>query len=169
METVKISSLEEFSVEKYLKVNPFKTDKIIFNVYNFKPWQALHMHKHPDNDEVFYVVDGEGIFIVHDEERSISENSAIYVPANTLHSILAGENDLVIISVQGPTPVGSMLMDNFRYGCPVCSLDTPVTINTYDGCLTVCPRCNIKLKLKKIDGRFEAEETKESPPTIAWV
>lgn len=169
MDIVDVKLAEEFSEEKYLKESPIKTDKIAFTVYNFKPWQSLPMHKNPNNDTLMYVVEGQGIMLVNDENRSVVRNSAIYIPANSTYGFLAGENDMVTIMVQGPTPVESVFQDDLAYDCPVCKLDVPVTTNTFDGCVTVCPRCNVKLKLMKGDKKFNAEETREQAPTQAWI
>jgi mannose-6-phosphate isomerase-like protein (cupin superfamily) len=169
VETVKVSASDDLSSSRYLKENPLKTDKMIFNVYSFRPWQALPVHRHPRNEEVFFVVSGEGIFIVDRDEMSVGPSTAVYVPATSVHSILSAENDLKVISVQGPAPIESIYLDGFKYECPVCSLDTPVTTGSYDGCHTICPRCSVKLRLSRDGDRFRAGKVTGDMPVEANV
>ena len=158
---MKINVTGEFIGEKYLKESPLKTDKVLFNVYSFKPWQALGTHKHPANDEIFFVVDGRCIFFLEGESRSLGENMAIYVPSNSKHAVLSLDTDTVLISVIGPQPVESIYTRGHEYYCPACGLDTP-TANA-DGVVT-CPRCRVKLKLAKAGDFIEADEIAEETP-----
>jgi mannose-6-phosphate isomerase-like protein (cupin superfamily) len=144
-------------------------EKLAFNVYDFGPWQALPMRRSPASDTVLYVVQGQGIAFVGDEERSIDAHVAIYVPAGAMFGALSADRGMIMISVQGPTPVETQPDETLAYSCPACQLDTPVTTGTYDGCITVCPRCNVKLKLRKEKEGFRAEETTEKAPTEAEV
>jgi glyoxylate utilization-related uncharacterized protein len=125
------------------------------------------MHKNPDSDTLLYVVQGQGIMFIDNEEKSVDSNEAIYVPAGSLYAIMAADNPMTVMSVQGPVPVQSQDVEGLEYDCPICDLETPVTSNTFDGCVTVCPRCNVKLKLKKEGDKFKAEETTEKAPTEA--
>ena len=118
MKVVKIDVSGEFIGEKYLKESPLKTDKVLFNVYNFKPWQALGTHKHPANDEIYFVVDGRCIFFLEGESRDLGENMAIYVPSNSKHAMLSLDDEAVLISVIGPQPVESIYTERQRVLLP---------------------------------------------------
>jgi len=162
MKVVKINVTGEFIGEKYLKESPLKTDKVLFNVYNFKPWQTLGTHKHPANDEIFFVVEGHCIFFLEGESRDLSENMAIYVPSGSNHAALSRDNNAVLISVIGPQPVESIYTRGHEYYCPACSLEAPAA--STDGIVT-CPRCHANLKLTKEGDFIEAVEiTGETPP-----
>lgn len=138
-----------------------------FGVLDFQPWQALPMRRHPDSDTLLYVAQGIGILFVEDELQTVGANEAVYVPANSAYGILSADNQLTIMSVQGPVPVKTEEIRGLEYSCPICRLQTPVTSNTSEGCITVCPRCNVKLKLTKAEELFKAEETTEPAPTEA--
>ena len=144
-----------------------KAARIAFSAYDFEPWQVLPMHMNPESDTVLYVASGQGIMYLNDEEQSVDAGMAVYVPAGATYGILAGDNDMIAVAVQCPVPIESMAFENLGYNCPVCDLGTPVTSNTFTGCITVCPRCNVKLKLTKQEDGFEAEETTEPAPASA--
>jgi quercetin dioxygenase-like cupin family protein len=141
--------------------------KIAFSVYEFQPWQVLPMHRNPGNDTLLYMAMGEGIMLVGDEAQSVDDNTVVYIPAGATYGMIAADNEVVAVSMQCPTPVEAEVFGNLGYNCPICDLGTPVTTNTYDGCITVCPRCNIKLKLTREEDGFRAEETAEPAPAEA--
>jgi len=141
--------------------------RIAFSAYDFEPWQVLPMHMNPESDTILYIANGQGIMYINDEEQSVDAGMAVYVPAGATYGILAGDNDMIAVAVQCPVPIESIAFENLGYNCPVCDLGTPVTSNTFSGCVTVCPRCNVKLKLTKLDEGFEAEETAEPAPASA--
>jgi quercetin dioxygenase-like cupin family protein/predicted nucleic acid-binding Zn ribbon protein len=144
-----------------------QTALMAFSAYNFEPWQVLPMHLNPGSDTILYIAGGQGIMYIDDEEQSVDAGVAVYVPAGATYGLLAGDYDLVAVAVQCPVPVESKAFENLGYNCPVCDLGTPVTTNTFSGCVTVCPRCNVKLKLTKLDEGFDAEETAEPAPASA--
>lgn len=141
--------------------------RVAFSAYDFEPWQVLPMHMNPESDTILYFAHGQGIMYLNDEEQSVDAGIAVYVPAGATYGILAGDYDMVAVAVQCPVPVESRTYENLGYNCPVCDLGTPVTTNTFSGCVTVCPRCNVKLKLTKLEEGFEAEETAEPAPASA--
>jgi len=141
--------------------------QVEFGVLDFQPWQTLSMQKHPGSDTLLYIVQGQGIVFVDDEEQSVDPNEAIYVPAGTAYGIMAADSQMTVMVIQGPSPVESQDLSSLEYDCPICRLQTPVTTNTSDDCITVCPRCNIKIKLTKEGELFKAEETTEAAPTEA--
>jgi quercetin dioxygenase-like cupin family protein len=141
--------------------------RLAFSAYDFQPWQVLPMHMNPESDTVLYIASGQGIMYLNDEEQSVDAGMAVYVPAGATYGILAGDNAMTAVAVQCPVPVESVAFENLGYNCPVCDLGTPVTSNTFSGCITVFPRCNVKLKLTKLEEGFEAEETAEPAPASA--
>lgn len=147
----------------HLRLNPLKTSKVAFNVYQFQPWQALDMHRHPDSEEVFYVIDGRCRFYVGDETRAVDANHAVYVPEGTMHAVLSCSR-ATLLSVQGPQPVTSVYEKGLEYFCPACQLETPLPTGTRTGDITECPRCKAILKLKEAGEAFDAQLVEKAPP-----
>ena len=141
----------------YLRLNPLKTDKVAFNVYRFQPWQALSMHRHPDSDEVFYVIDGSCVIYASGKHRKVEANHAAYIPSGTMHAVLSCGQCATLLSVQGPTPVRSIYGKGLEYFCPRCELETPVDEDAASGAITRCPRCRTRIKLTAAGEAFIAE------------
>ncbi len=139
-----------------LRLNPLKTSRVTFNVYQFQPWQALGMHRHPACEEVFYVIDGRCRFYVGDEARAVGVNYAVYIPEGTMHAVLSCSR-ATLLSVQGPQPVTSIYGKGLEYFCPVCQLETPLPVGKRTGDKVDCPRCKAVLKLTEAGEAFDAE------------
>ncbi|WP_044620678.1 cupin domain-containing protein [Photobacterium gaetbulicola] len=56
-------------------------------------------HFHPDTDEVYYIIDGEGVVELEDKSISVSPDNCINIPRNTKHRIRSiGRSDLKYIA-----------------------------------------------------------------------
>ncbi len=141
---------------------PARTDKVAFNVYTFQPWQALTNHRHPDSDELFYVVEGRCVFYVGREERPVEANHAVYVPGGAGHAVLSCSGGATLISVQGPQPVTS-IYGNLAYYCPACGLEAPLPEGTVTGDERACPRCGLKVRLTEAGTAFDAVPAEPGP------
>jgi len=138
-----------------LKLNPLKTSRVAFNVYQFQPWQALGMHRHPACEEVFYVIEGRCRFYVGGESQTVGAGHAVHIPEGTMHAVLSC-SAATLLSVQGPKPVTSIYAKGLEYFCPVCQLETPLPTGRRTGDVTRCPRCKAVLRLTEAGEAFDA-------------
>lgn len=73
------------------KVANIKTDQLGADTYYFKPGQVLSYHKHPNSDQIFLIVEGEGKFYLDDGGREqvidVKCGSLILAPANVWHQL----------------------------------------------------------------------------------
>lgn len=61
---------------------------------------ASFTHAHKKNEELYIVINGNGIFFIDGEEYSIKEGSLIRVAPNGDRAIKAGSEDLIYICMQ---------------------------------------------------------------------
>lgn len=65
---------------------------------------------HPDSEEIYYVLKGDGAFVLGESEHVIKPNTAVYVAPGTEHrAINTGSGDLELFWVNTPScfgPVG---------------------------------------------------------------
>jgi len=101
MEVLKINSLAEFSLAKYMKV-PIPNTNGLLRLLCFEPGQSVAFHEHPEGDEVFYVVRGKAEFTVGEETVSIEEGSFVKAGAGSFHGWNNGSERLVLISMLIP-------------------------------------------------------------------
>lgn len=68
------------------------------------PEGEIGTETHPDTDQVFFVVKGEGQAIVGGEARKIEKNDVVFVPAGTEHNLknIEDDEDLKLVTVYAP-------------------------------------------------------------------
>ncbi|WP_425803099.1 cupin domain-containing protein [Desulfitobacterium sp. Sab5] len=74
------------------KVNNFTGEDLTADTYYFKPGQILAYHRHPDGDQIFFILKGQGTFYLDngtEEQIEVREGSIIYVPKGIYHKLEA--------------------------------------------------------------------------------
>ncbi len=70
-------------------------DSIVKNVYHIPSDKKVPLHKHEDQDEIFYCIKGSGFGVLEDGEVELSVGKAFIAPAKILHS-LRSDGDLYV-------------------------------------------------------------------------
>src|SRR3990170_3746180 len=85
--------------------NPPKTgakDLTVINV-SLAPGKGHDFHKHPDQEEVIYIVAGRVEQWVDRERRILGPGDSAFLPADTVHaSFNVGDGDANIVAILGP-------------------------------------------------------------------
>ena len=97
------------NIEQKAKENTFfrqvletgeKTQIVIMSI---KPGTDIGMETHPDNDQVLYLVEGEGKVILNGQEESFKKGDVVLVRAGTEHNfVTVGESPMKIITTYSP-------------------------------------------------------------------
>jgi len=67
------------------------------------PGSEQALHAHPDNEQIYVIVSGEGLMTCGDEQRAVGARTLIFVPPGTRHAIRnTGSEPLVFISATAP-------------------------------------------------------------------
>ena len=101
MEIVKAESLMDFSAGKYRRV-PLPYAKGLMRLLCFEPNQKVTLHRHPEADEIFYVLKGRGEISVGAEKVTVKNGFFVKAPAGVLHQWKNSKGRLVLISVLIP-------------------------------------------------------------------
>lgn len=68
-----------------------------------EPGQDVTPHFHRETEEVYYIIEGEGVMTVGSEKRGVSAGDAILIPLNAIHSLEnTGSASMRIVLVCGP-------------------------------------------------------------------
>jgi len=103
MKWVETSRVIRFSEEKFEKIGLFRTDRFTVDLYCLKPGQVQKPHVHEGIDKVYYIVEGEGVFRVGDEERVLGRGDAVLASAGQEHGLRnPGPDPLVILVLMAP-------------------------------------------------------------------
>jgi len=102
MNVLTIKSLAKFSPKKYVKV-PLEGSSGLMRLLCFESNQDVALHKHPEADEIFYVIKGTANFTKGKETRQISFGSIVEAEAGTFHGWKNSSNRLILLSVLIPS------------------------------------------------------------------
>ena len=78
-------------------------DLVVIEV-NISPGFGHNFHKHPNQEEVIYVVNGEVEQWVGQEKQILKAGESVFIPADMVHaSFNVGDSDARLIAILGPS------------------------------------------------------------------
>ena len=84
---------------------PIKAEGFCMGHVNIFPGGQVPAHRHPQ-EEVYYVVNGEGEIDLEGELQPIKKGEAVYVPPNQIHNLRnPGKQDMTFVFVYAPAGV----------------------------------------------------------------
>jgi quercetin dioxygenase-like cupin family protein len=105
MPIARVSDKIAFRPDKLNKVNLFDVPQFFLDVYCLEPGQEQKPHAHADAAKVYYVLEGEGTFLVDGEEHTLGPGHAVLSPAGEPHGV---RNDsgarLTLLVMMAPNP-----------------------------------------------------------------
>lgn len=105
MQVLAIEKMKAFSSEKMKKLNLFDTERMFCDLYCFEPGQAQKPHAHEGEDKVYYVLEGEGVFKIGSETRTVKAQSILLAPAGIEHGVTnQASQRLVVLVFMAPKP-----------------------------------------------------------------
>ena len=104
VEHKEIMDLAEFSEKEFVRKPLLQSQGITCDFVCFEPGQAAGLHKHPVQDEIFYVVEGKGIITFEDrDDIPVKVGSVVLLPSGVVHGVeTTGTDRLVLMLTKGP-------------------------------------------------------------------
>ncbi len=101
-----LEKLKCFSSESQ-KILLYETDKSYAAMWCLEPGQEIFLHNHPNADDVWIVLEGEGLYFMGDnEETTIRKGMAVLATAGQVHGMRnTGSERFSFIAVSSPFPV----------------------------------------------------------------
>lgn len=99
-----INDLTEFSRENFIRKPLTQSKGIVCDFVCFEPGQTAGFHKHPVQDEIFYVVEGKGIITFEDrEDIPVKPGSIVFTPSGVVHGVETDDSErLILMLIKGP-------------------------------------------------------------------
>ena len=63
---------------------------------------AVPEHRHPEADEILYVLEGGGKLTLNGQQIKIQADTAVFIPKNAPHSFIAGDQGIRALQVYAP-------------------------------------------------------------------
>ena len=87
----------------FIKTDPTKgSNDLAMGTQQVLVGVGIPIHRHVDMDEVFYVVDGAGTFILNDVPHPIQKGDSIFIPRNTWHGFQNPDRELLLLWIVAP-------------------------------------------------------------------
>ena len=81
-----------------------KADKLVVIEVNITPGNGHNFHKHPQQEEVIYVIEGEIEQWVGEEKRMLQPGDSVFIPADGVHaSFNVGTTDAKVLAILTPS------------------------------------------------------------------
>ena len=95
------------SGEKFFKATLFQTSRFLLGLNCLEPGQTQATHTHANQDKFYYVIEGEGAFVVAGEIHQAGPGMVIWAPAGVPHGVTnCGDTRLVLLVGIAPAPGG---------------------------------------------------------------
>jgi quercetin dioxygenase-like cupin family protein len=87
----------------FIKADPTKgSNGLAMGTQQILVGVGIPIHRHFQMDEVFYVVDGGGSFILNDVPHPIDRGSSIFIPKNAWHGFQNPDRELLLLWIVAP-------------------------------------------------------------------
>ena len=94
-----------FRPDKMGKATLFESPHLLVGLNCFEPGQEHALHAHAGTDKVYYVLAGEGVFLLEGRELAMRAGAMLVAPDGVPHGIRnAGRERLVVLAVLAPAP-----------------------------------------------------------------
>ena len=62
-------------------------EALVAHVYHIPSEKKVPLHRHKDQDEIFYCIKGEGFGVLEDSEMELTVGKVFIAPAGVMHSV----------------------------------------------------------------------------------
>lgn len=94
--------------EKFFKSTLFQSSRLLVGLNCLDPGQNQSPHRHAGQDKFYFVIEGEGEFIVGEETTLAGPGAAVWAPAGVEHGVTnRGAERLVLLVGIAPAPEAS--------------------------------------------------------------
>lgn len=102
---INLNDLIEFdAVTRRVRKKIVQSETIVSEIVCYEPGQFTKPHVHPDQDEIFFCMQGRGaVTFPERDDIAIEQGSVVFVPSGTRHGIGTGDDErLVVVFTKGP-------------------------------------------------------------------
>jgi len=94
-----------YSTQKMGKATIFESPRLLVGLNAFEPGQEHALHAHAGQDKVYHVLEGVGVFLLHDRELPMKRGDLLVAPENVPHGVRnTGVERLLVLAILAPAP-----------------------------------------------------------------
>ena len=96
----------EYAQDKMGKTTIFESPQLLVGLNAFEPGQQHALHAHAGQDKLYYVLEGEGQFLLDGQTLPMSAGELLIAPDGVPHGIRnSGASRLLVLAVLAPAPI----------------------------------------------------------------
>jgi mannose-6-phosphate isomerase-like protein (cupin superfamily) len=102
---IKPAEHAEWRSDKMGKATVYESARLLVGLNGFEPGQLHALHAHHGMDKVYYVIEGEGVFLIEDRELPAQAGDLLVAPDGVPHGVRnTGQRRLLVLAVLAPAP-----------------------------------------------------------------
>jgi quercetin dioxygenase-like cupin family protein len=87
MDVLDLKGSLKFSPERHVYTFVAETPRCSISIVGWEPGQTSPIHSHPSADEIYYILEGEGLFNDGRQERRLGAGDSVIFPAGEAHQV----------------------------------------------------------------------------------
>ena len=94
-------SISQYNDSAVPKIPVFTGEDITCEVYYFKPGQVLNLHRHPNSEQIFFFLKGNGTMTIGEKtDHNVHTGDTVFIKAGQWHGITnCNEEEMVAVQV----------------------------------------------------------------------
>ena len=105
-ELLRPETLAQFNTEKMGKSTIFMSERMLVGLNSFEPGQEHALHGHGNQDKVYHVLQGNGLFLLEEKNIEMDGGAMLIAPAGVPHGVRnTGNERLIVLVFMAPSPV----------------------------------------------------------------
>ncbi len=102
---IKPADHAEWRADKMGKSTIFESARLLVGLNGFEPGQSHALHAHAGMDKVYYVLEGDGMFLLEGSELPMHAGDLLVAPEGVPHGVKnTGLKRLLVLAVLAPSP-----------------------------------------------------------------
>jgi quercetin dioxygenase-like cupin family protein len=102
---IRPSEHAEWRSDKMGKATLFESPRLLVGLNAFEPGQSHALHAHTGMDKMYYVLGGNGLFLLDGRELPMQEGDLMIAPEGVAHGVRnTGTTRLLVLAVLAPAP-----------------------------------------------------------------
>jgi mannose-6-phosphate isomerase-like protein (cupin superfamily) len=102
---IKPAEHAEWRSDKMSKATVYESTRLLVGLNGFEPGQSHALHAHHGMDKMYYVIEGEGVFLIEDRELPAQAGDLLVAPDGVPHGVRnTGQRRLLVLAVLAPAP-----------------------------------------------------------------
>ena len=89
MDVLDLKGSLKFSPDHHVYTFVAQTPHSSISIVGWEPGQISPIHSHPNADEIYYILEGEGLFNDGQKERRLGPGDSVIFPAGEVHQVRA--------------------------------------------------------------------------------